>query len=226
MSAVVDDTSTALVALAAECENDEAGAALHVMVVAVDDGAAAHADDRALLDDVDRKSPRAGTIAGRRAARATLAQLGRNDVVRRGPIGEPLWPQGISGSIAHDDDVAVCVIDARGRPIGIDVEPALPLPAEVVADVVRDDERAMVRGADGQVDLLRARALFCAKEAAYKACAPLDGVFLSFHDVRVTADGDGWRDDVVVWRLVTSTGRTLRARVCVAPRVMAICTIA
>ncbi len=156
------------------------------------------------------------SVAGRRAAAACLAALGVFGDVGRDDAGAPVFPGGVVGSIAHDDDVAVCVV-ARGNAanagIGVDVEPALALPDEIVADVVGDDI-AIVGG-----DLVVARAVFCAKEAVYKATWPVTKTFLEFVDVRISGDAPGgpqW-----TWEAKTITGARLRVKVCRAPRLLA-----
>jgi len=102
--------------------------------------------------------------------------------------------------------------------IGVDVEPAEPLPAEIVADVVTTDlERALVGD-----DLVLARLLFCAKEAVYKACFPLDEMFLEFKDVWVLAPATS---TATTWLMATSTGRQVRVRVSRAPRLLAVARV-
>ena len=64
--------------------------------------------------------------------------------------------------------------------VGIDVEPPLPLPEDLLDMVATPSERRQLRG-----DLVSARLLFCVKEAVYKATHPIDGVFLEHHDVEV-----------------------------------------
>lgn len=104
--------------------------------------------------------------SGRNVARAALQALGQptvslpSDAHRR-----PIWPKGIHGSISHCDDLAMAVA-ARGLSgIGVDVERAEPLSAEV--------SRYIMTGADIEftpydVDCWSTR-VFCAKEAFYKA---------------------------------------------------------
>ena len=109
--------------------------------------------------------------AARIVAREFLAQLGYAELrVPQGRAGEPLWPAGIAGSLAHDDR-------SRSRPsdwqreigaIGIDIEPADAVAAGH-ARTGRDAARA------GMIDddPVAAKLLFAAKEAVYKAVYPL-----------------------------------------------------
>jgi 4'-phosphopantetheinyl transferase EntD len=172
-----------------------------------------HPQERVLVHGVvDRV--RRQTATGRLLLREVLRTMG----VAPGPIlrttgGRPALPIGIVASLAHDDDVAVCVAALVPRTgvnlaLGVDVEPALPLPAEILDDVViSPGDRAAV-SADGVVDPVRARLLFCVKEAVYKACFPLDGVFLEFADVAVVEGTLPGRVEATTrtgWRVTVTT---------------------
>src|SRR5262249_12591348 len=137
--------------------------------------------------------------AARIAVRGLLAALEASTLeVPRGALKAPLWPAGIVGSLAHDPDLALAAAapSVSLRSVGVGIEPALPLPSELLYTVATESERRMLAG-----DLLRARLLFCAKEAVYKATSQLDGIFLEHHDVQVDLDA------LVA---VTRTRRTLR----------------
>src|SRR5688572_14161086 len=121
--------------------------------------------------------------AARIVARGLLMRLGYPDAqVPKGAGGAPIWPAGVVGSLAHDEAVAVAAVGLRRdfASIGIDVEPAGALPADMLALVVTPRERRVIDD-----DPVRARLLFAAKEAVYKAIYPLDGVFLEFGDIEV-----------------------------------------
>jgi 4'-phosphopantetheinyl transferase EntD len=180
----------------------------------------APADDRALSPrealPLSRAVPavRCATGAGRIVARRLLASLGAPDPVdlARLASGAPDWPQGYTGSISHDDRFAVAALVRQDTlaAVGIDVEPPLPLPAELVEMVATPMERRQLGG-----DLLRARLLFSIKEAVYKATNPHDGVFLDHHDVEVCFS---------TRTAHTSTGRRLAFEAILAPRIVALAT--
>src|SRR5215218_2665049 len=114
------------------------------------------------IQKVRRQSGAARTIA-----RELLARLGFHDVsIPRSNSGAPIWPPGVVGSVAHDNDVAVAAIADAGRflTVGVDVEPADPLPPELVELVATSAERERYSSA-----LLHSRVIFAAKEAIYKA---------------------------------------------------------
>jgi len=115
----------------------------------------------------------------------------------KGPSGAPIWPPGIVGSLAHDHRIAVAAVARRAAAdaLGIDVEPAGPLPADLL-DVVATARERLVLYRDPSLG----RLLFAAKEAIYKAINPLDGVFLEYHDIEI---------DLAGRRATTRNGRTL-----------------
>src|SRR5690242_5958922 len=78
---------------------------------------------------------RAEFAAGRSAARRALAELGIGPVAL--PVGErrmPVWPTGIVGSITHCVGLAAAAVAWADdlAALGIDVEPAIALDADVL----------------------------------------------------------------------------------------------
>jgi 4'-phosphopantetheinyl transferase EntD len=174
-------------------------------------------DENALLDE-EAASIASPVVAVRRAsgaarivARELVARLGyAGAAIPRGASGEPIWPAGISGSIAHDDRIAVAAVGRQRdiRSVGIDVEPAVLLPPEMLELIASPQELGGI--AD---DPLQGKLLFAAKEAVYKAVYPLDRVFLEFRDIEV---------DLVSRTATTRTGRTLTLRTCVSSHVVVV----
>lgn len=171
-------------------------------------------------DEAHLISEEAGSIAARRPAmrRASgavrwiahglLSNIGIDDFpILRTPSGAPAWPDGITGSLAHDDDMAVAAVAPITSicSLGIDVEPAITLPDDIAALVVT--------GADAidSVDRLAGRILFAAKEAVYKAVYPLDRQILDYGDIAVDL-GTGYA--------TTTTGRRATFAYCAAPRIV------
>ena len=126
--------------------------------------------------------------AARIVARDLLTQLGADAAapLPRSPSGAPEWPAGVIGSLAHDDDFAVAAV-ARGgvlAGLGVDIEPAEPLPSDLVDLVLSAAEQREAKG-----DAVRQRLVFVAKEAVYKAIHPLDGTPLEYADIEVVLGG-------------------------------------
>ncbi len=182
-----------------------------------------HPDEQCLYAGVV-DSVRRATSTGRLLAREVLRNMGvAPSAILRNAGGAPAFPIGVSGSIAHDDEVAVCVaaagVGAR-LGVGVDVEPALPLPAEIIGDVVCGAEERAFVAEDG----LRARAIFSSKEAVYKACFPGQGAFFEFADVfltRVEHKETHDRDPMLVMSFATSTDAIVSVRTLLGPRIVA-----
>jgi 4'-phosphopantetheinyl transferase EntD len=133
---------------------------------------------------------------GRECAREALASLGIGKMpIMRGFRGAPQWPAGIVGSITHCSGYCASAVARAGdlAAIGLDAEPAAPLPGGVLEMISTPAERARLRDlADARPEVSWDCLLFCAKEAVYKAWFPLTGRWLGFGDADITisaADG-------------------------------------
>ncbi|MEU0694093.1 4'-phosphopantetheinyl transferase superfamily protein [Streptomyces niveus] len=131
----------------------------------------------------------------RHCARQALTRLGAPaGAILTGERGAPMWPEGVVGSITHCVGYRAAVV---ARPthvaaIGVDAEPALPLPEGVLEAVALPDEQIAVK------ELLVTapgvawdRLLFSAKESVYKAWFPLTRRFLEFEEARIVFDPAG-----------------------------------
>jgi 4'-phosphopantetheinyl transferase EntD len=139
--------------------------------------------------------------AGRYLATVACARLGRpRPSLPHGNAGEPLWPAGVTGSITHCDTwVAVALATTTGvTALGVDVEPARPLPDGIAAVVGGPDELRSLAALPPS--LCPDRLLFCVKEAVFKAWYPMTGRWLDFGDVDVRLARDGSGDGTWVAR--------------------------
>lgn len=133
--------------------------------------------------------------AGRACARRALARLGVHDfALVAGPERDPIWPQGIVGSITHCAGfVGVAVAPSESiRGLGVDAEPTEKLGDGLVPLVCTPGEREWL----GRVGQDWAKALFSAKEAVFKCLYPLTRTWLDFQDVSLTVDPLGGRFSV------------------------------
>jgi len=149
--------------------------------------------------------------AARIVARELLARLGLPAcALPKGPAGEPIWPLGVVGSLAHDARLALATVGMSRDvgALGIDVEPAEPLPPDLLDLVATPQERLAIGD-----DLRQGRLLFVAKEAVYKALYPLDRTVLEHHDVQI---------DFAARKAVTRTGRVVELRFCVSTHLAAL----
>jgi 4'-phosphopantetheinyl transferase EntD len=131
--------------------------------------------------------------AGRSCARQALAALGVPAVpILRGSRRQPLWPEGVVGSITHCAGYCAAAAARRDRflSIGLDAEPHAPLPEPIVKRVALPAEREWLH-AQGQSPIAWDKVLFSAKESIYKAWFPLTGRWLGFEDASVSFDPDG-----------------------------------
>ncbi|MFP7364618.1 4'-phosphopantetheinyl transferase [Corynebacterium callunae] len=128
-------------------------------------------------------------------AHQALSQLGRDkgEPILRGERGMPLWPSSVSGSLTHTDGFRAAVVAPRllVRSMGLDAEPAEPLPKDVLGSIARVGELPQLkRLADNGIDCAD-RLLFCAKEATYKAWFPLTHRWLGFEQAEIDIRDDG-----------------------------------
>lgn len=131
-------------------------------------------------------------VTARHCARQALAQLGvAPQAIPTGERGEPLWPEGVVGSITHCEGYRACAL-ARSESlltVGVDAEVDEPLPDGVLADIVLPAERLDLRRlAAKQPGINWDRLIFSIKESIYKAWFPLARCWLGFEDAEVTID--------------------------------------
>jgi 4'-phosphopantetheinyl transferase EntD len=130
----------------------------------------------------------------RSCARRALAGLGRpTGPILRGDKGQPLWPDGVVGSITHTTDYyAAAVAEAtRVRSVGVDAEVHGELPEGVLHHIAYGPELTRLAALGTAGGIWWDRLLFSAKESVYKAWFPLTGRWLGFEDADVTVCPDG-----------------------------------
>lgn len=138
---------------------------------------------------IDRWAPRrvAEFAAGRDCARRALGAIGHADwALLRGGDREPLWPDGVVGSITHTDGYCAAAV-ARAAEIvslGIDAEEHDRLPEGVLRRIALPEEEAWIRAHEGG-GVHWDRVLFSAKEAVFKTWFPLTHRWLEFEGARI-----------------------------------------
>jgi 4'-phosphopantetheinyl transferase EntD len=133
-------------------------------------------------------------LAGRTAARRALAALGAPP----GPIlaredRAPVWPAGWVGSITHTrTHAAAAAAHARDfAALGIDFETVDRFDLPLARHILTLDEQVAMQALPLEARQARLAAVFCAKEAFYKAQHPLTGRWLGFQHVETPLAGDG-----------------------------------
>ncbi|MER0244736.1 4'-phosphopantetheinyl transferase superfamily protein, partial [Streptomyces sp. HSW2009] len=123
----------------------------------------------------------AGRLA---AARATAALTGAAHWPLPGERGAPHWPHGVSGSLTHTDELAVCVVTADPRfAVGLDVEPLTSAAGLYAARRYACTPAELARVETAPHPELAVLRLFSAKEALYKALPAADQEGLTFRSV-------------------------------------------
>jgi 4'-phosphopantetheinyl transferase EntD len=170
--------------------------------------------------------------AGRAAARMALARAGLPAAaIPAGDDRAPLWPAGVAGTITHSARAALAAVGraADVGTLGLDLEEDEALAEDLWDSVLTPEEgRALRReAAPGRL----ARALFAAKEAAYKAQYPRTLTLFGFETLTCLwrpAPG-GWEVAARFTRPVPpfAAGATLRIGVrAVQDHLVAACAIA
>lgn len=153
------------------------------------------------LDELypDERTHIAGSVPKRQAEFATARMCIRRALarLRRSPCSlvpyddrSPRWPSGVIGTITHSGSVcAIAIAEASAvTSIGLDIEGASPLKADLEEAVCTPNERRWITdnhpGARGQW----AKLIFSAKEAFYKCHYPVRKVFLDFQDVELAVE--------------------------------------
>ena len=146
-------------------------------------------EERALGLGVVQKR-RESFTAGRTCARQALRALGMPQVsILRGREREPVWPDGIVGSITHCDGYCAAAL-AYSRDfisLGIDAEPNEPLPGDVLQSIALKAEIDWLQRAP-KSSLCWDKLLFSIKESIYKTWYPVARCWLGFEQVLVTIE--------------------------------------
>lgn len=125
-------------------------------------------------------------LAGRIAAAHALPD---HAVPGIGPSGEPLWPEGVSGSITHSGTQAMAVVVHHPHAlVGIDTEAILPdREAREIQDGIIDAQEAICLTRSGYPFALALTLAFSAKESLFKALFPQVKEYMSFDCARMTS---------------------------------------
>lgn len=125
---------------------------------------------------------------GRYCATKALEQMRIKDATI--PIGEdrePIWPEGIVGSISHCDSLTGAIVAKSSDHIslGIDIEEIGRVTPDLWDLVFTENEKNYLSGLSEKEVLIQSTAIFSAKEAFYKFQYPITRTFLDFLDVEV-----------------------------------------
>jgi enterobactin synthetase component D len=133
-------------------------------------------------------------LAGRFCAREALRVCSPEQVdvpIGIGPGREPLWPDGIVGSITHTHGYASVAVarTSLARAIGLDVERVMSAEQAVslLEQIAAPDEVQSIASATGWSTATALTASFSAKESIFKALYGEVRRYFDFHDVWLDA---------------------------------------
>ena len=126
---------------------------------------------------------------GRYCATKALEQIGiENAIIPIGKDREPIWPEGIVGSISHCDSLTGAIVAKSSDHIslGLDIEEIGRVTPDLWDLVFTENEKNYLSGLSEKEVLVQSTVIFSAKEAFYKFQHPITLTFLDFLDVEVT----------------------------------------
>ncbi len=157
--------------------------------------------------------------AGRMCARRCLSYYGLGDVeLLKGKFGEPLWPEGYTGSITHHDNVAVAVAVQTNDFLSIGIDLVSQKDVIENRDLITCDRELKLLDNVG-LDVDPGILIFSIKESAIKIFSPLLQEFIDFRDINLSWSGQGH-----VCASITRLNRLVRIKWVVASN--SICCIA
>jgi 4'-phosphopantetheinyl transferase EntD len=125
---------------------------------------------------------------GRYCAKQALKALGINGAeILVGEGKEPLWPEGIVGSISHTKTMAGAVVARADKlvSIGMDIETIGGVRPDMWDMLFLPSEQQYLNAFTGDEQAMQTTLLFSGKEAFYKLQYPLTKTFLDFTDVEM-----------------------------------------
>ena len=126
------------------------------------------------------------SLLAHQCARKALAKLGNEvDSITKGIAGNPLWPEGFTGSISHSKGFCMAVVgrDENYRSIGLDIELNGRIKPAAIERITHLIEKEFIGD-----DAVKGTLLFSLKEAFYKAQFALFEKPLGFKDVAFSID--------------------------------------
>lgn len=128
-------------------------------------------------------------LAGRYCAQQAMKELGVMNPIQPsiGKYREPLWPQGITGSISHHKHIAIAIAtDRKINGLGIDIETWIPVDtADKIYQLIVDNVELSMRPLSWSLSAYLT-IIFSAKESLFKALFNQINQYIDFHDIRLT----------------------------------------
>jgi len=125
---------------------------------------------------------------GRFCARQALMELGYAPTdILKGTDNEPLWPDGITGSISHSGQFTGAIVGSTSNftAIGIDIETIGKITSDMWDILYTPAEQQFLNAFASKQLAFYTTLIFSFKESFYKMQFPLTKTFLEFTDVEV-----------------------------------------
>lgn len=145
-----------------------------------------HPEEEDLVLSCSSESRKVDILGSRFCASRVLQECGQKSAsVLNGPSGEPLWPQGVCGSLAHTKGAwgACCAPNKEFRSLGIDIEPESRYVSKGAGIIICNPAELEL-----SIPVLE---VFCIKEAVFKALFPLVGKKFGFQAFSLQKTGAG-----------------------------------
>lgn len=140
-------------------------------------------EEQSILEQSLSETNRIKFRLGRVAAKLALAKIGVKSGVLRDKDGAPIWPQDVVGSISHCKEFGVACVgkSAEFLTVGIDIEDtSRSFKYPITSRIATQSEQLWCKS-NSRYETGKAISLFAAKEALYKALAPLVKRYFGFH---------------------------------------------
>jgi enterobactin synthetase component D / holo-[acyl-carrier protein] synthase len=169
--------------------DSEEGFALVILSAKDQSNCRLHFEETLLLNSNVSPKRRAEFTLGRAAAQLALKQIGFDNPppVLQGRSFEPLWPEGIVGSITHCHPWTIVIAAKRSvaLTVGIDLESIQRMGREDISSLICVDSELDWAHDDGDF-LVRLTMIFSAKETIFKAFYPVCQRFIDFKEVKLS----------------------------------------
>lgn len=144
-------------------------------------------DEYKIIENASEKRKREFST-GRKCAKQAMKKLGIEEVpILKGENREPLWPEGVVGSISHCKDLCGAVIGASTdiKAIGLDLENIKKLKNDISRLICTDYERKWIAQQKNHSYETLILLIFSLKESIYKCIYASDDMKIGFKDCTV-----------------------------------------
>ncbi len=131
---------------------------------------------------------------GRYCAHQCLTRVGINQPVLSGASGNPIWPEGILGSISHSEYLTGAIISNSTDylSLGLDIETIGRVEHDLWFLFFTQSEIRQLESFSLKKQYEMSTVFFSVKEAYYKMQYPITRTFMDFHECEIQSDGENY----------------------------------